>query len=288
MTAWADGRPYEYRAIVNRPVLRLPGDARLACYIGLNVESFRAELPLSPGGEVPDSLALGLRDYGTRVGVWRLMEIFDSTGVPVTALTNSDVCREHPDVIAAGVERSWCWVAHGQTNSIRMSALSAVEQADHLAEMFAVYDDSLPSRPVGWLGPRLDCPPRTLELLTGHGVRYVLDWCCDDQPVPLRLVGLLAVPYTLEINDAALAAAGPFSGDDYVRHVFDQFEQLLADSSSAARVFALPLHPYIAGQPRLAKHVRKVLTEISATPGAVWCTADEIAAACLPAAPEPA
>jgi len=69
--------PYSYSPIVSRPPLSFPGGARLAFYVGVNIERFRIDMPFGPGGNVPDPLAYGLRDYGNRVGIWRLMDLFD-------------------------------------------------------------------------------------------------------------------------------------------------------------------------------------------------------------------
>lgn len=111
---------YDHSPIVDRAPLSFPGGSRLAFYVGLNIESFRPDLPIgTPGGPVPDPLAYGWRDYGNRVGIWRLMDVFDEVGIPVTGIVNSDVCTGFPEIIEAGVARRWAWAAHGQSNSTR-------------------------------------------------------------------------------------------------------------------------------------------------------------------------
>ncbi len=280
--------PYEHSPIVSRPPLAFPGGARLAFYVGLNIERFRPGLPVEAGaGPVPDPLGHGWRDYGNRVGIWRLMDLFDDLGIRVSGIINSDAARAHPEIVEAGVERQWSWVAHGQTNSTFVSGMSPAEEQQHLAEMCAVYDATLPARPTGWLGPGLTETHATPRLLADAGFTYVLDWCCDDQPFPLTVPGmlsvpyLLSVPYSLEVNDYLMFMRGPgLTGADYERVAFDQFEQLLADSARTGRVMALPLHTFVMGQPHRTKYLARVLRAIVGTPEVWVCTSDELAAHC--------
>jgi allantoinase len=270
--------PYSYSPIVSRPPLSFPGGARLAFYVGVNIERFRIDMPFGPGGNVPDPLAYGLRDYGNRVGIWRLMDLFDEVGIRPTGIVNSEVCTEYPEIIEAGVARNWAWVAHGKTNSILQASLTPEQEPEFLAEMFATLDASLPARPRGWLGSGLSETFATPQLLAEAGLSYLLDWCCDDQPFPLNVPGLLSVPYSLTVNDYQLFMGTPsLSGPDYERIVLDQFEQLLEDSSTAGRVMALPLHTFIVGQPYRFKYLARVLRTITSTPDVWLCTSDDIA-----------
>ncbi|TNC29456.1 polysaccharide deacetylase family protein [Amycolatopsis alkalitolerans] len=270
---------YPYSPIASRPPLSFPNGARLAFYAGLNIEHFRIGTPF-PGtaGTVPDPMSYGWRDYGNRVGIWRLMDLFDDVGIRATGIINSEVCTEYPEIIKAGVERNWAWVAHGKTNSIFQAGMAPDEEEQFLAEMFATLDASLPARPRGWLGPGLNETFTTPRLLAEAGLTYLLDWCCDDQPFPLNIPGMLSVPYGIDVNDYVLFTSNPaLTGPDYERIVLDQFEQLLDDSATTGRVLALPLHTFIVGQPFRAKYLARVLRAITSTPEVWVCTGDDIA-----------
>jgi peptidoglycan/xylan/chitin deacetylase (PgdA/CDA1 family) len=279
---------YDYSPIVSRPRLTLPGGAKLAFYVGLNIERFRPDQPIT-GTAAPDPLPYGWRDYGNRVGVWRLMDIFDDVGVRASAIVNSDVCDYFPQIIEAGRARDWAWLAHGQTNSTMLTGMSGETERAHLDQMLDTLDAALPARPRGWLGPGLTETARTPELLAERGFRYLLDWCCDDQPFALNVPGMLSVPYSLEVNDYLMFMLGPgLTGRDYERVVLDQFEQLLAESEQSARVLALPVHTFITGQPHRAKYLARVLREIVST-NEVWvCTSDDIAEHALQSQPSSA
>jgi allantoinase len=270
---------YDYSPLPSRPRLEFPDGARLAFYIGLNIEHFRVDVPFPTGlGTVPDPLSYGWRDYGNRVGIWRLMEIFDDLGMRATGIVNSEVCTEYPQIIEAGVERGWSWAAHGQTNSILPAGMDDGEEQSALDQMFATFDASLPFRPRGWLGPALNETFATPRKLADAGVTYLLDWCADDQPFHLNVPGLLSVPYSIDVNDYVLYVGNPgITGQDYERIVLDQFAQLLEDSAQTGRVLGLPLHTFLTGQPYRARALKRVLSEIASADEVWLCTADDIA-----------
>ncbi|MGW0802585.1 polysaccharide deacetylase family protein [Nonomuraea sp. NPDC002799] len=270
---------YPYSPIVSRPPLSFPDGKRLAFYVGLNIEHFRTDVPLDrANGPVPDPLSFGWRDYGNRVGIWRMIDVFDQVGIRASAIVNSDVCTRYPEIIQAGVERGWAWVAHGQTNSTFLTGMALKDEEQHLKEMFATLDATLPARPKGWLGPGLAETHDTPKLLAEAGLTYVLDWCADDQPFPLNVPGLISVPYSIDVNDFLMYVTNPgLTGPDFERVVLDQFEVLLEESATTGKVMALPLHTFIMGQPHRAKYLARILKTITSTPEVWVCTSDDIA-----------
>lgn len=281
-----DNPVYPYVPINERPPLAFPNGKRLAVYVGLNIERFRIDMPF-PGSFAPppDPMQYGWRDYGTRVGIWRLIELFDEVGVRATGIINSEVCTVFPQIIQAGIERNWSWVAHGQTNSIMHMNLTEDDERAALGEMFEVLDASLPSRPRGWLGPGLTETWETPRLLAEAGCNHILDWVCDDQPFLLNVPGLVSVPYGLDINDMTLHLLRSFTGPEYEQLVMDQFEVLLDESRTSGRVMALPIHTFLVGQPYRFKYFARVLKAIAAIDEVWLCTSEEIAEHFLTPAP---
>ncbi|MCV7068500.1 polysaccharide deacetylase family protein [Mycolicibacterium farcinogenes] len=274
--------PFTYRPITERPPIQWPGGARVAVYIGLNIEHFQADRPSTsiwPGTAelTPDPLNYGWRDYGARVGIWRTIEALDRHGIRPSVLLNSAVVEHHPQIVAAGIERNWAWLAHGQTNSILHSGFGVEEERRILAEIADDIAGATGHRPIGWMGPGLTETARTPELLAELGFRYVLDWTNDDQPYPLTVPGMLSVPYSVELNDLLIFGKG-FTGAEFVQMVIDQYEQLRADSATSGRVMALALHPFVIGQPFRHKYLDQALQYLAAQPDAWLTTSDEIAA----------
>lgn len=274
---------FDYEAIVDRAPVRWPGDARVAFYVGLNIEHFSVDRPSVSFNEatsklVPDPMNYGWRDYGARVGIWRLIDVLDRQGIRASALLNSDAGERYPRIVEAGRERGWAWLAHGRSNSIPQTGMAEDEERAFLAGILDSIEKTTGRRPRGWLSPGLTETFATPRLLAELGVGYLLDWTNDDQPYALNVPGLRSVPYTLELADTHLFHLKSMTGPDYVQVVRDQFDQLYADSAAGGRVMALSLHPYVSGQAFRVKYVEQALAYIVNHPGVWVTTSDEIAA----------
>lgn len=279
-----DNELYSYSPIVDRPPLAWPDGARVAFYVGLNIEHYLVDAPstsIFPGtaGLAPDPLNYGWRDYGLRVGIWRMIESLDRHGLRASVLLNSDVTSRYPQIIEAGRQRDWAWLAHGKNNSTFQAGMSEDEERAYLEDVVSTIESATGRRPKGWLGPALTETFNTPRLLAELGLSYTLDWCADDQPFPLNVPGkqFINVPYAIDFNDVTLFVGKSLTGPDFYQIVVDQLDQLCADGESAGRVMALPLHPFIINQPFRHKYVDKALEYIAGHEG-VWCTtSDEIA-----------
>jgi allantoinase len=273
---------YRYSPIIERPPLAWPEGKQIAFYVGLNIEHYLIDRPststsMATVALTPDPMNYGWRDYGVRVGIWRMIELLDELSVPASVLVNSDVCRFYPQIVDAVRERGWAWIAHGQNNSTLQAGMDEHAERAYLAEMVTAIEAATGTRPRGWLGPALTETFNTPALLRELGVSYLLDWCNDDQPYPLNVEGMISVPYSVELNDISLFATHAYSGDRYAAMVIDHLDQLLSESSSAGRVMALPVHPFVISQPARHRYLRAVLEEIRARPEVWVTTSDAIA-----------
>lgn len=277
-----DNELYDYSPIVDRPTIEWPEDKRVAFYLGLNLEHYQVDKPSTSifggtAGLSPDPLNYGWRDYGLRVGIWRMIESLDKHGVRASVLLNSDVCSRYPQVIDAGKKRDWAWLAHGRDNSTFEAGMSREEEKAYLAEVISTIESHTGSRPRGWLGPAMTETFETPSLLSELGVNYVLDWCADDQPFHLNVPGMISVPYSIEVNDVTLFSGRNMSGPDFLQLVVDQYEQLSKDSATSGRVMALCLHPFIIGQAFRHKYLDLALEFIANQPDVWLTTSDAIA-----------
>jgi peptidoglycan/xylan/chitin deacetylase (PgdA/CDA1 family) len=282
MTNTAEGPPFDYSPITERPPLHWPGGAKVAVYVGLNVETFLIDRPSTsiwPGTAdlVPDALNYGWRDYGPRVGIWRMIESMDRHGVRPSVLLNSAVAEHNPQIIKAGLERDWAWLAHGRTNSILQAGMTRDEERVFLTDVVDTITSATGRRPHGWMGPGLTETFHTPELLAELGLSYVLDWTNDDQPYRLKVPGMISVPYTVELNDLLLFGRG-YTGPEFLQAVKDQYEQLRDDSGTSGRVMALALHPFAISQPFRHKYLDQALEFLASQPDAWLTTSDDIAA----------
>jgi allantoinase len=277
-----DNELYDYSPIIDREPIRWPGGARVAFYMGLNVEHFLVDGPSTSLNQatsalVPDPLNYGWRDYGPRVGVWRLTEIFDRHRIRPSVLLNSDVTSRYPQIIRAGLERNWAWLAHGRNNSTLQTGMPPDQERAQLAEVVQTIEQATGQRPRGWLGPGLTETFQTPRLLAELGLSYVLDWTNDDQPYRLNVPGMLSVPYSVELNDLGLFTMHGLTGPQFVQVVTDQIDQLCAESAGSGRVMALALHPFVSGQAFRRRYLDEALGYVASHPGVWVTTSDEIA-----------
>jgi len=269
---------YDYVPIVGRPDYRWPGEKRLAVYIALNLEHFAfgegLGAELAPGGPQPDVLNYAWRDYGNRVGAWRMLELFDALNLPVSVLVNSEIYSYCPQLMDAFRARGDEVVGHGRTNAERQGVLDEAAERTLITEATAIIERHEGRRPEGWLGPWISESRVTPDLLQEAGYSYVLDWCADDQPIWMktRAGRILAIPYPQEINDIPAIVARKVEGDVFADMSVDGFEEMLRQSEHQPLVFGIALHAYIVGQPHRLRHLRRALSHIAARRDDIWLT----------------
>jgi allantoinase len=269
---------FPYTAIVERPSFSWPQGKRLAVYIALNLEhyAFGEGLveELVRGMPPPDVLNHSWREYGNRVGAWRLKGLLEELGLPATVLVNSDLYAHCPQLVAAFRARGDEIAAHGRTNSERQSDLDEAGEAALIDEATAVIARHEGRAPAGWLGPWIAETPATPDLLHERGYAYVLDWCADDQPVWLSTRGgrLLAVPYPQELNDSSAIIGRGVGTAEFADMIVDQFEEMLRQSAEQPLVMGIALHAYIVGQPYRLRHLRRALAQLAERRERLWIT----------------
>ena len=201
---------YSYSPITERKDFTWPDGKRLAFYCALNVEhfSFGEGLGHTPtaAGPQPDVRNFGWRDYGLRVGIWRIFDMMDALKLPMCHLLNASVCEEMPQIPARIRQRGDEVIGHGYTNSERQSDMDAATEADMIAHATKTLADSCGLRPFGWMGPWISETAVTPDLLQENGYTFLMDWPADDQPfwMKTRKGRLLSVPYPIEINDTPI------------------------------------------------------------------------------------
>jgi peptidoglycan/xylan/chitin deacetylase (PgdA/CDA1 family) len=279
-----DNQLYDYSPIIHRPNLAWPNGARLAFWLGVNIEHYEVDKPSTSifGGTAalqPDPLNYGWRDYGPRVGIWRMMDVLDKYHMRASVLLNSDVCERYPQIIAEGKRRNWAWLAHGKNNSIFEAGMTLEQEREYLTSVVQTIATATGQQPKGWLGPALTETFNTPRLLAELGLTYLLDWCNDDQPYPLNISSgrMISVPYSIEMNDVSLFVGKSLSPADFAQMVMDQFDVLYEEGAHSGRVMCLALHPFIVNVPFRHKYLDRALEYIASHEGVWLTTSDEIA-----------
>ena len=275
---------YAYRPITARPTFRWPRGKGLAVFVALNLEhyAFGEGLveDLVPNMPPPDVLNNSWRDYGNRVGAWRLLDLFRTLELPVSLLINSELYGACPELVAAYREAGAEIASHGRTNSEHQGELNEADERALIDQVTQTIRQHEGRPPAGWLSPWIAETSLTPDLLQEAGYRYVMDWCMDDQPVWLqtREGHILSLPYPQEINDSAAIMGRHVSASDFADMVVDQFDELLEQSSAQPLAMGIALHAMIMGQPFRLRHLRRALEHISRKRADCWlATAGEIA-----------
>jgi peptidoglycan/xylan/chitin deacetylase (PgdA/CDA1 family) len=271
--------PFPYSPIIHRPALKWPDGAHVALWIIPNIEFFALDEKVPPGSggtgvPVPDVPTWSARDYGNRVGVFRLMEVLEKHGIRASVALNSELCTEHPAIIKEGNKLKWEWMGHCESNTRRLNAAAPGEEPRIIKDSLAVIEKATGARPRGWLGSGLQETWDTLDLLADNGLDYVCDWTNDDQPYIMNLDGnktLVSVPYSHEINDKPAFEKFHRTADQFHDMICRQFDVLYREGAQSGRVMAIAIHPYLTGVPHRIDAFDAALGYISRH-GKVWKT----------------
>lgn len=269
---------YDYAAIVDRAPARWPAGQGLAVYVALNLEQYAwgegLVEDLVPGIPAPDVLNNSWREYGNRVGAWRLLALLKEHALPVSLLVNSELYGVAPQLVAAFRDYGAEIASHGRTNSEHQAALSEAEERALIDAVTATIAGHEGGPPAGWLSPWIAETQRTPDLLHEAGYRYVLDWCMDDQPVWLKTRGgrLLSVPYPQELNDSAAIIGRHVSAAEFADMIVDQFDEMVMQARDQPLVMGISLHAMIAGQPFRLRQLRRAFAHIARHRDVVWLT----------------
>jgi allantoinase len=256
----------DYLPMVDRPRITWPGNARVALWIAPNVEHYEYLPPRDPQRNPwprsphPDVQGYAHRDYGNRVGFWRMLEALDQHQVRCTASTNLAVFEHYPDIGKAMADRGWEIMSHGIYNTRYLSALTEDEERAFYSDCIETLQRHTGQRLRGMLGPAVSNTVRTPDLMAEAGLTYHADWLHDDQPIPINVKQgqLISVPYSIELNDVPVFLQHHDTAD-FVAMVKAQFDTLYAEGAESGRVMALALHPYLMGMPHRIAGLEEIL-----------------------------
>ena len=285
MTNLTQTAHYAYEPMIDRAPLSLPNGARVAVVPFINIEHFPEDIPgtaLVPGTAQlqPDVLNYGWRDYGNRVGLWRMMEIMDAIQMRGTVCLNSDIIREYPRIIEEGEKRNWAWIGHGINNAPAnfLNGIDEDKEREIIATVLDEMEKALGRKTKGWLGPFLTETYKTPHILAELGVEYLCDFTADDQPFKFNVPegSLISVPYTLELNDIPAFMNVGVSAETFGDMIIDQFDVLYEEGAKNARIMPICLHTFLVGQPYRAKHLKRAFDYIAEHSDVWLATGDEI------------
>jgi len=281
--------PFTPVPIVRRTHFAWPEGNRLALWVVPNLEYFHLDDPL-PGihnervpaasARVPDVRSWSIREYGNRVGVWRVFDVLSRYGIRGTAALNSDLCDVHPEIIERALALGWEFMGHCQSNALRLNEMPPAAEVDAIHATLERIAAATGAKPKGWLGAGVAETWNTLDFLIDEGVDYVADWTCDDLPFRMSIGGrtIMSIPYTLQASDSCQCYNQKATADEFERVLTRQFDCLYRESADAPRVMAISIHPFIVGVPHWIDALDAALAHICSKPGVWRATGGEIVA----------
>jgi allantoinase len=272
-----------YSAIVDRPKLELPGGARVAVWVIVNVEEWSIErnmprtvLPPPYGQPLqPDLPNWAWHEYGMRVGFWRILDALRIRGMTPTLATNGSVIASYPRIAEVALKAGWEFMGHG----FEQRPMHHVElQKESIEKTITAIRTFTGKKPRGWESPGLTETYDTIDWLSEAGIEYVADWVLDDQPCVIQAKprSVVSVPCTVEMNDIAMMLLQQHPSEEWLRRGIDHFDRLHQDGEANARVMAISLHPYISGVPHRIGYVERLFDYIRGKPGVQLWTGEQI------------
>ncbi len=272
-----------YLPIVDRPALKLPGNARVAVWTIVNVENWSAERAMPravlppPMGQplLPDVPNWSWHEYGMRVGFWRFLDALSSRGLKASFAVNGSAIETYARACQAAHDAGWDFVGHG---FVQGPMHKVEDQKKAIADTIAAIKRLTGHPPRGWESPGLTETDETLDLLAEAGIEYVCDWCLDDLPTTLttRSGAITSVPYTVEVNDVVMSAIQQQPSDEIFRRGKDQFDRLYQEGADIPRVMAISIHPYLTGVPHRIGYLERLYDYILGHEQVMMCTGSQI------------
>jgi allantoinase len=274
-----------YSAIVDRPPLELPGQARMVIWSVVNLEVWdiarqmaRQVLP-APNGQapLPDVPHWTWHEYGMRVGFWRLFDLYERLAIRPTVSINARVCLDYPRVASACREAGWEFMAH----SFEQKPIhTETDQDAMIGCTLDTIEQFTGKRPQGWLGPGLTETLETPDRLAAAGIRYIGDWVHDDEPTEIATTqgSLVTLPYSIECNDITVMVVQHHEARYWTQKCIDTFDQLYRESATRPKIMTIAVHPYISGQPFRIKYLDEVYQYINRVPGVLHWNGEQLLA----------
>lgn len=286
---------YDYVPMPKRGPLRWPDGKKVALILTFNLETWDltkdtdkpyyaggpAILPDVLPGDTPDFPNFTWREYGQRVGLWRLYELFDELGVKASCTTNAVTFERRSAMVEACLERGWELLAHNyeQGELLTNFAKQPEKERDIILRSIEMYERNVGRRPLGWLSSSLRGTLNTAGILAEQGFLFYCDIMNDDQPYRIKTENgpLVSVPYSNELNDFTLLTRRGLTTDAFRDTLIEELSVLHKEGEKTARLMNVGLHPHVSGRAYRVRAIREFLEYAKSLDGVWWPTREELA-----------
>jgi peptidoglycan/xylan/chitin deacetylase (PgdA/CDA1 family) len=279
-----DHELYEWSALHERKPVQWPDGKSVAVWICVSLEWFPitpSDTPFRAPGHMqtayPDYRHYTAREYGTRVGVYRLLDAFEQAGIKCSFATNSIIAERYPELVKDVVSAGHEIIAHStDMNGTIASGMPIEEERAIIETSLAVLENAIGARPKGWLSIARSQSWNTPDLLKAAGVHYCCDWVNDEMPYRFNN-GLINLPLNHELSDRQIITVQQKSADSYAESMGDAFDWLAKEAGQfGGRMLPMHITPYITGLPYRIDAFERLLHDLAARPEAWFARGDEI------------
>ena len=272
---------YDWSAIHARKPVFWPTNKSVAVWVCVSLEWFPitpSDTPFRAPGHMqtayPDYRHYTARDYGNRVGVYRLLNAFANAGVKASFATNSVIAERYPALVADIVSAGHEIIAHStDMNGTIATGLPIDAERALIAKSLDMLERATGTRPTGWLSIARSQSWDTPDLLKRAGLRYCCDWVNDELPYRFKN-GLINLPLNHELSDRQIITVQQQSADSYAQQMRDAFDWLASETTG--RILPLHVTPYIMALPYRIGALEDLLIELAARSQAWMATGGEI------------
>lgn len=286
---------YDFVALPDRKPLKWPEGHRIAVIITINLEYWELtrdqDEPLYPGGpasiphpvpgNVPDYVNWTWREYGQRVGIWRILDRLDKAGIPASCTMNAKMGLERPRIIDAVNERGWELIPHNWAQNDILTFYSDGPEAEReiINRTLDVYQKCVGRKAEGWLSSSLRPTRHTVDFLKEAGLSFFCDFLNDDQPylIDTDYGPIVCVPYSNDVNDFNMFARGGMTLDQGLAALREQFDVLYKEGNESMRIMNFGLHPHVIGMPYRIRALAEFLDYVKGFEAVWFPTRAEIA-----------
>ena len=285
---------YPYIPIINRGKLSWPDDKKLAVIFTFNLETWDlvkdTDKPYYAGGpsilpdllpgNIPDFPNYMWREYGQRVGVWRLFSLFDDMGVKPGCTVNAKTCLKRTEMVQAALNRDCELIPHNYEQGELLTNYfdDPIKEEELILKTLQVFKEVTGKTPEGWLSSSLRGTMNTAEILVKHGLKYYCDAMNDDQPyiIETNAGDIISIPYSNEINDFTLLTRRGHTTDEFRDILLEEFLVLHQESQSTAKIMNIGLHPHVSGRAYRIRALREFIEEVLKHNDIWWPSRSEI------------
>ena len=286
---------YDYVPLPARGVLRWPDGKRVALIITIALETWDlvrdTDAPLYAGGppvlpdvlpgNTPDFPNYTWREYGQRVGIWRLFDVCKELGVKPSCVLNALTAKRRRAMLDGALELGCEIVAHNyeQGELLTDFAHQPEREEEIILKTLAVYEEAVGRKAKGWLSSSLRGTLNTASILAGQGCMFYCDLLNDDQPYLVNTPNgdIVSTPYSNEINDFTLLTRRGHTTDEFRDILIEELQVLYAEGARSARIMNVGLHPHVSGRAYRIRALREFIEYAQSLPEVWWATREQIA-----------